>query len=146
MNCVDHIIFLVKCLGSVYTLNRVCYYSLTPPPPPRLTNPLVPVVGISGARGSLCITMYDAVRDVLMYTHPHDIRWYDGRERKLVKEGVLILWMVLYHALFLKSLSGEEVSSRLQERLAKDGKLQHFKALGSGVGIHPSALSSILVH
>ena len=58
-------------------------------------NSLFAVIGISGGRGTFFITLYDPLHDVLVYTNPTQVSWYDGSRRKLVHEGVLILWLVL---------------------------------------------------
>ena len=90
-------------------------------------NSLVPVLGISGLRGLMMVTLYDCVEDVLVYVHPH--KWFNTYEVLFAPEGLLMVWLALYHSLFLKRLRGVYVKSGLHERFSRDNLLAHYKHL-----------------
>lgn len=91
-------------------------------------NPLVPIVSVSSGNGSLIIVMmYDHTLDVLIYTHPQI--QLNRNSGKLMAEGIVLLWLVLHHSLFLKRLKGDEAKSGLHDRFQHDDAMQHFMFL-----------------
>lgn len=90
-------------------------------------NPLVPALGISGGHGTFIVAMYDCVRDVLCYTKP--CVWFNSLTAKLQPEGILMIWLTLYHSLFLRWLDGSEATSRLHFWFEADGLLKQYQSL-----------------
>ena len=93
------------------------------------TNPLVPVMGISGNQGSLPFAAYDASSDILLHSVPTP--WLDFRSNQFNLTGLFLLWLGLHHRLFLRRTTGEDPHSGLHERLTRDGALEHFQQLSS---------------
>lgn len=91
-------------------------------------NPFIPAIGLSGSRCTLMAAFYCPVTDVLIHLLPDEVQWFDIKKRCFVKEGVFVLWLLIYHALFLNRLSGHEVTSNLQKKFDQD-TLAHFHAL-----------------
>lgn len=90
-------------------------------------NSLVPVVGLSGARATLMVVSYDPIPDTLLYTFPYN--WLYQRSATFLNSGLLLLWLCLYHNLFLKQLHDLVVCCGLQERFEHDGVLDRYREL-----------------
>ena len=89
-------------------------------------NPLIPSVGISTFERKVMAVLYDPNLDVLLISSK--IKWLEEEEQCFSKPGVVFLWLLLHHQLFLKSLDA------CQEHLDKSGLVRIFdghKALGA---------------
>ena len=84
-------------------------------------NPLVPVLGLSGSRGTVMIALYDAVKDVLLYSNP--CTWLRHDKVKFSHQGLLLIWLALHHHFLLNRVTGD-IKSRLHERFEMDGVLE----------------------
>ena len=73
-------------------------------------NPLVPAVGIAMLEGCVMSAMYDGKLDILLTSSK--VRWLETDERHLVKTGVVFLWLLLHHQLFLRNLEGNSSKMR----------------------------------
>ena len=93
------------------------------------TNPLVPVMGISGNEGSVLFAAYDARSDILLHSVP--TTWLDFRSNQFNLTGLFFMWLGLHHRIFLRRTTGDEPHSGLHERLTRDGALEHFQQLSS---------------
>ena len=90
-------------------------------------NTLVPILGLSGVQSLMMIVMYDCKKDVLCYIQPY--KWFNSYAVKFNEEGLVMIWLCLYHSLFLKSLSTEEVQTGLHDRFNRDQLLEHYRSL-----------------
>ena len=89
-------------------------------------NPLIPSVGISTFERKVMAVFYDPYLDVLLLSSK--IKWLEEEEQCFSKPGVVFLWLLRHHQLFLKSLDA------CQEQLEKSGLVRSFdghKALGA---------------
>jgi hypothetical protein len=84
-------------------------------------------LGLSGGQGKLIVVFYDPVANVLIYMLPES--WIDMRTWRFSLGGLLLIWLVLHHTLFLKPLTGEEPPSGLLDRLSRDGVLNRYREL-----------------
>ena len=73
------------------------------------------------------VAMYDCKEDVLCYIQPH--KWFNSYTMKFSEEGLVMVWLCLYHSLFLKRLDSGGIRSGLHERFHRDGLLGHYQAL-----------------
>ena len=80
-------------------------------------NPLVPVLG---RRGTVMIALYDAVKDVLLYSNP--CTWLRHHQ------GLLLIWLALHHHFLLNRVTGD-IKSRLHERFETNGVLEVYKMI-----------------
>ena len=94
-------------------------------------NPLVPAVGISTLDGYMVSIMYDCKLDVLLTSSL--IKWLDIDDKRLVKSGVVLLWLVLHHRLFLRELECKvELSEAGLKKIFRNAQaLQAYEQLDS---------------
>ena len=89
-------------------------------------NPLVPVLGLSGSRGTVMIALYNAVKDVLLYSNP--CTWLHHDKARFSHQGLLLIWLALHHHFLLNRVTGD-IKSRLHERYETDGVLEVYKMI-----------------
>ena len=93
-------------------------------------NPLIPSVGIS-SEGGVIAALYDCQSDVLL-SRPPEVTWLNRQDRTLDRCGVVLLWLLLHHSLFLKRLSGVNLKrAELLRNFANGGALEHYLNLAS---------------
>ena len=93
-------------------------------------NTLHPAMGISTSSGVITISLYDCNFDVLMQLT--GLRLVNIHDTVLDNVGIVVIWAILYHRLFLRSLVNEDGvwtrnCSNLQDRLSIS--LTHYKRL-----------------
>ena len=72
-------------------------------------NPLIPALAVSGVNGEMIAILYDCVNDILFQITP--LTWLDMHTRQLVPPTVVLMWLILNHRLFLRTLSTEARST-----------------------------------
>ena len=94
------------------------------------TNPLVPVMGISGNQGSLLFAAYDASSDILLHSVPTS--WLDFRSNQFNLTGLFLLSLGLHHRALLTSHN--------------KGRASQWATRKAHEGWGPRTLSAIIFH
>ena len=98
----------------------------------RDQNSLIPAVGLSLIEGELVVAMYDSNLDILLTSDP--VQWLDMEMRRLTGPGIVFLWLVLHHRLFLRGLDdhASKLSKAGLHRIFTDAEaLEAYRMLDS---------------
>ena len=91
-------------------------------------NPLVPALGFSCMDGLLLAVVYDCTTDTMLQLLP--LPWIDMPKRRLVQHGVVVMWLLLHHRLFLKQLpTGSLPRAGLTDIFERSGALLDYTRL-----------------
>ena len=95
-------------------------------------NTLTPAVGLSMLDGSLVAAMYDSKLDILFTSD--QVQWLDMDKQGLSVQGVVFLWLLLHHHLFLRELADckdQLVQAGLHKIFRNARALQAYETLDS---------------